>query len=134
MFISWFNILILAALCGLFLEVGQITVMSAVFFLIKMLYGGILLYMTITPVIYLSIRNKGFVTPFVAVAAVCLLNVIMSNSPVAGLYPWTASWLLVSGHGGSFGCPPVVSLLLIALLCVLSMAASMKRFLGEDIG
>lgn len=133
MLVSWFNILILAAVCSLFVEFEQINVLQAVFFLMKMMYGGILLYMTITPVIYLGIRSKGFVAPFIVVAAVCLLNVILSGSGIAGLYPWTASYLLVSGHGGNFGCPPAVSFVIIVVMFVLSVVASRARFLREDI-
>ncbi len=133
MLLSWLHILIMAVIGSLFINITQITVVSAVFFLIKMLFSGILLYMTITPVIYLSIRNKGFITPFIMIATVCLLNVVLSNSRVAGFFPWTATYLLVNGSGGNFGCPNSISFLLIVLLCIVSVAASMKRFLKEDI-
>lgn len=133
MLLSWLDILILAVICNIFLEMGQITVMSAIYFLIKFMIGGVLVYMTITPVIYLSLRNKGFVTPFIVVAAVCLLNVVLSGSPIAGIYPWSATYLLVSGRSGSFGCPASVSLLIIVLVCIISVVSSMKLFQKEDI-
>lgn len=133
MLISWFHILALAILCSLFTKVEQITVMSASFFLIKMLFGAVLLYMSITPVVYLSIRNKGFVAPFIASAAVCLLNVVLSGSRIAGYIPWCASYLLVTGKNRSLNCPPYVSFLILAGVCLLSIAASAKHFLKEDI-
>lgn len=133
MLISWLNIFILAAICNLFWNITQITFVSAVFFLIKMLSAGILLYMTIAPVIYLSIRNKGYILPFAAAAAVCLLNVILSSSSIAGLFPPTAAYLLVSGRNSSQGCPPSISYILIVLLFIVSVIASTKRFLKEDI-
>ncbi len=133
MLLSWLNILILAVICNLFFSVMQITITSAVYFLIKMLFGGILLYMTLTPVIYLSIRTKSFITPLIAVIAVCLLNVILSGSPVAGFFPWTATYLLATGRNNNSGCPPLVSFLIIILICVVSIAASRRRFLQEDI-
>lgn len=133
MFLSWLHILVLATLCSLFLDVAQITAISAAFFLIKMLFGGILLYMTITPILYVSIRSKGSIAPFVVAAAICLLNVVLSNSSIAGFFPWTASYQLTSGHRDNSGCPPLVSFFLIALLHILSIAASRRRFVREDI-
>lgn len=133
MLLSWLNILILAIICNLFFSVKQITILSAVYFLIKMLFGGILLYMTLTPVIYVSICTKSFITPLITVIAVCLLNVILSGSPVAGFFPWTATYLLATGRNSNSGCPPLVSFLIIALICVVSIAASRRRFLREDI-
>lgn len=135
MLISWLDILILAVICSFFLKVEQITAVTAVPFLLEMLFGGILLYMTLMPIVYLSIRNKGFIAPFIVVAVICLLNVVLSNTGIAGFLPWTASYLLVSrGRSGNFGCPPFVSFLIIAAVCVLSVIASRKRFMEEDIG
>lgn len=133
MVLSWLDILVLALFSSLFLKIAQITVISAVFFLFKMLFCGILLYMTTTPIIYLSIRNKGFITPFITVAAICLLNVILSNSPIAGFFPWTASYLLVCGHSSNWGCSSSISFIIILIMSILSVIASMKRFLKEDI-
>lgn len=135
MLLSWFCLLILAAAVNLFFNVSQITVISAGYFLFQMLYGGILLYMTITPVIYLCIRSKGAMTSFIAAASVCLFNVILSNSAIAGFYPWTASYLLVSGgrNNGNFGCPPSFSLVLIVLVFAVSFIGSMRRFLSDEI-
>lgn len=134
MLLSWLDILILAVVCNFFIEMGQITIMSAIYFLLKFVIGGVLVYMTtITPVVYLSLRNKGFVTPFIVVAAVCLLNVVLSGSPIAGIYPWSATYLLVSGSSGDLGCPASVSFLIIMFVCIISVASSMKLFQKEDI-
>jgi len=133
MIVSWLQIMLLSAVCDLFFGVDQINIMSAVYFLVKMLIGGILLYMTITPVIYLSVRNKGFIVPIVMAVVICLLNVALSSTPVAGFFPWTAAYLLVSGRGGDQGCPSIISFWIIVLVFALSVAASMNRFLKEDI-
>lgn len=133
MLLSWLEILILAIVCNCFIEMGQITVMSAIFFLIKYMIGGVLVYMTITPVVYLCLKNKGFVTPFIVVAVICLLNVVLSGSPIAGIYPWSATYLLVSGHSNGSGCPATVSFLIIMFVCIISVVNSMKLFKKEDI-
>lgn len=137
MLISWFHILILAVICKLFVKVSLSMTIQTFFFLmqmlLKMLFGGALSYLTVTPVLYLGIRNKAFITPLIASSAVCLLNVVLSGSGIAPLFPWTAVYVTVSGHSGNSLCPPYISFLIIALAGTLSAAASMKRFLGEDI-
>ena len=104
MFISWLEILVLALLCNCFIPVTQLTIPSFMFFFIKMLFGAILLCATQTPFIYLAIRVKGFVAPLIAIAAISLINVILSNSPIAGFYPWSASYLFVAGRLSGLGC------------------------------
>ncbi len=91
MLISWLEILVLALLCNCFIPVTELTIPSIIFFFLKMLLGGILLCATQTPFIYLTIRTKGFVTPMIAIALISLINVVLSNSGVAGFYPWSAS-------------------------------------------
>lgn len=133
MVLSWFNVLILAMICSLFLDVGGFSAITAISFLIKMLYGGILVYMTIAPVILLSLRNKGFVTPFMTVAAVILINVVLSGSPIAGFIPWTAVYILSYGQNGNYGCPAPVSFLIIVAVYIVTYVLSMRYFQKEDI-
>lgn len=133
MVLSWLNVLILAMICRLFLDVGGFSAIIAITFLIKMLYGGVLVYMTIAPVIALSLRNKGFVTPFMTVAAVILINVVLSGSPIAGFIPWTAVYVLSYGQNGNYGCPAPVSFLIIVAVYIVTYVLSMRYFQKEDI-
>ncbi|MCM1156835.1 MAG: ABC transporter permease [Roseburia sp.] len=133
MFISWLEILLSAFICGCFLPVTELNVPSICFFLIKMLSGGALLCATQTPFLYLTIRAKGFVMPLIAVAAVSLVNVVLSNSPIAGIYPWAASYLLISGHLSGTDCPKSVSVVIILLMCVAGIVASLRRFGREEV-
>lgn len=133
MAISWMEIVILAYFCGCFFPVSNLNIMSAFYFLIMwMLPGGILLCGTLTPFIYLTIRTKGFVTPLVAVTAALVVNVLISVSPAAGFYPWTASYYLARGTTSRLGCPEEVSLSIIAIVCLSGIAASIIRFQKED--
>lgn len=133
MLISWLEILILALLCNCFVPVTQLTVSSFLFFLMKMLYGGILLFATQTPFIYLTIKVKGFAAPLIAIAAISLINVVLSNSPIAGFYPWSASYLLAAGRLSGLGCPKEISLLIILMMSLLGIAASLRRFKREEV-
>lgn len=128
MLISWLEILVLALLCSCFIPVTELTLSSALFFLIKMLLGGILLCATQTPFIYLTIRTRSFVTPLVAIAAISLINVVLSNSQAAGFYPWAASYFLVIGRLSGLGCPKEISISIILIMCLFGIAASLLEF------
>ncbi len=133
MLVSWLEILILALLCNCFIPVTQLTIPSFLFFFIKMLLGGLLLCFTQTPFMYLTIRGKGFVAPLIAIAAVSLINVVLSNSPIAGFYPWSASYLLVMGRLSGVGCSKEISSLIILIMGLLGITASLYRFKKEEI-
>lgn len=133
MLVSWLEILILALLCNCFIPVTQLTIPSFLFFFIKMLLGGLLLCFTQTPFMYLTIRGKGFVAPLIAIAAVSLINVVLSNSPIAGFYPWSASYLLVMGRLSGPGCSKEISSLIILMMGLLGITASLYRFKKEEL-
>lgn len=73
MILSWLDIIVISIICNLFLEVAQINPLSAVFILVQMLKGGILLFATLTPFVYLALRTKGSLVPFIAIAAILSL-------------------------------------------------------------
>ena len=123
----------LAFICSCFIPVTQLTIPSILYFLIKMLFGGILLCATQTPFIYLTIRTKGFVTPLIAIAAISLINVVLSNSPIAEFYPWSVSYLLVTGRLSGQNCPKEVSVSIIMIICLLGVIASLIKFKKEEV-
>lgn len=131
MLVSWLEILVLALLCGIFLPVTELTLPSCLFFLMKMLLGGLFLCATQTSFLSLAIRTKSFMAPLIAIAAVSLVNVVLSNSPIAGFYPWSASYLLVAGRLSGLGCPRGVSLAVIVTMCIWGIAASVVHFRKE---
>lgn len=132
MLVSWLEILILAIFCSFFIPVTELAVPSALFFLIKMLFGGILLCATQTPFIYLTIRTRGFIAPLIAIAAILFVNVVLSASPIAGFYPWSASYLLILGRLSGAGCPKGVSIAIIGVVCIVGIAASLIRFTRDE--
>ncbi len=87
---------------------------------------------TQTPFIYLTIRTKGFMAPLVAIAAVSLINVVLSNSAIAGFYPWSASYLLVTGRLSGQNCPKEISVSIILAMCLWGIAASLFQFKKEE--
>lgn len=133
MVLSWLDIVVIAVLCSLFMDVSQISLLPAVYILIQMIKGGILLFATISPFVYLALHTKGTLVPFIGIAAVSLLNVVLSGSPIAGFYPWTASYLLLTGRLEQSGCPTPIGILIILLVCLFGICYSIFRFQRNDI-
>lgn len=134
MLLSWADIIVVSLFCNLFFKVSQITFVSAVYFLIRMVKGGLLLSATLTPFIWLALRTKGTFAPFVVIAALSLLNVVLSGSPIAGIYPWTAAYLLVTGRTAEMGSTVFVGRMVILFLCLTGIGLSIWEFQKEDIG
>lgn len=133
MLLIWAEILTLAIFFHLFFEVQQLTFLSAFYFLVKMIYGGMLLYAVVTPVVYLAICSKGFFAPVLAAAVITLADVILSGSPVAPYFPWTATYLLVTGRIRSYGCTPLTAHLIIGMVCLFSVCGSLIHFGKTDL-
>ena len=134
MILSWLDIVIISLICSSFFEVSQIGLLPAVHILFQMIKGGFLLFATLTPFVYLALRAKGMLAPFLVIAAVSLLNVVLSGSPAAGFYPWTAAYLLLTGRLEQWGCPVWLGMAILLSVCVSGIGASMLRFRKEDMG
>lgn len=133
MLLSWMDILVISIVFGMFPGGQAVSAAQAVFLLVQMLKGGILMFATLTPFVYLSLRTRGTIAPFIVIAAVSLLNVVLSASPVAVFYPWTAAYLLQTGRYGQTGCPVIAGAALLLGVCIFGIAAAYRRFMREDI-
>lgn len=133
MVLTWLDIVVISIVSSLFFEVSQITFLSAIYVLVQMIKGGILLFTTLTPFIYIAMRAKGTLVPFVIIAAGSLLNVVLSGSPVAGFYPWTITYLLQTGRLEQLGCPSFLGISIIIFVCIFGICISILRFRKEDI-
>lgn len=133
MMLTWLDIVVISIVSSLFLEVSQITFLSVIYVLVQMIKGGILLFTTLTPFIYIAMRAKGTLVPFVIIAAGSLLNVVLSGSPLAGFYPWTATYLLLTGRLEQLGCPSILGISIIIFVCIFGICISILRFQKEDI-
>ncbi len=85
------------------------------------------------PFVYLALCTKGALIPFIAIAAISLFNVVLSGSPIAGVYPWTASYLLLTGRLAQAGAGGLEGMAVILFLCVSGIGANFIRFQKEDI-
>ncbi len=132
MLLSWLEVLVLAYVCSFFLPIEDLTILSALYFLVKMLYGGAMVFATQIPFLYLAVRTKNFFSPLIAVSAVSLFNVVLSNSPIAGFYPWSASYLLVCGRLQTKGSLKGISIAMILGMCLWGIWASIARIRKEE--
>lgn len=130
MVLTWAEILVLAVICNLIFEIQQFTVINAIHFLIIMIQSAVLLYAVITPITYIAIRSKGFFVPILIAAIISLSDVILTGSPMAAYFPWTATYLLVTGQSGN---SEGIAYLIIGLICIISIAKSISYFKRTDI-
>ena len=132
MIISWADIVVISMICNLFVDVSEITILSIVYIFVQMIKGGILLFATLTPFVSLTIYAKGTLAPFIVIVTISLLNVVLSGSPIAGYYPWTATYLLLTGRLAQSG-PALPGILIILFVCLSGIFSSIRRFQKEDI-
>lgn len=133
MIFTWAELLILAIVWDILFGIQGLTWMGVLYFLIKMLYGGLLLYAVITPVAYSAVYSRGFFVPIFIAAVIALSNVILSGSPVAAFFPWTAAYLLVTNRMESAQGSPQTAFLIIGIVCFLSILGSIKQFEKRDV-
>lgn len=130
MVLTWAEILVLAVICNLIFGIQQFMPIAAIHFLIIMIQGAVLLYAVTAPISYIAIRSKGFFAPVLIAAVISLSDVILTGSPIAAYFPWTATYLLVTGRSGN---AEGISYLLIGLVCIISIAESVRYFKRTDI-
>lgn len=133
MLAAWGSVLVLAAFGSLFFEIGEFDFQTILYWLFQIVSGGVLLYATLTPFVYLAIWTKGFLVPTIVSAAVVLVNVVFSGSSAAALFPWTATYLFLRGRLADSRYPVWVSFAMIGLVCIVGIGASIIRFQKEDI-
>lgn len=56
----------------------------------KYIIGGSLLFLLSTPVIFVTLLFKDYVSAIVFTIAITMVNVLISNSEYSALYPWSA--------------------------------------------
>lgn len=132
-FVSWAGMLLLAAAFGPVFGLDGFRMGIAYSYLGEMLLGGVLMFVTLSPFVFLALWTKGLVIPIIVSATVMMGNAALSNEAFGAFYPWTASFLLVNGKLAETGCPHWISVGLIALVSILGFASTFIYFQKEDI-
>lgn len=131
--ITWLSALLLAALYHAVFGMLDFTFAVVVNWLGKLLFGGTLLFLTISPFAFMAEKTKGLFVPMIAAAVIVMLNAALSNQELGALYPWTATYLLVEGRLATTGYPIWLSISLIALVSIMGLVATFRYFQKEDI-
>ena len=81
----------------------------------------------------LAVWLKGLVGPIVAVTTVAMINIALYNEALAAFYPWSASYLLVTGKIAKTGHPSWIAVSVIAITAVFGFLASIIYFKRQDV-
>jgi bacitracin transport system permease protein len=131
--VSWASIYIITALYSIMFGLAEFGAAVAFEYLVKMTLAGVLMFLTISPFAFLSMRSKGIVVPVIAAATVAMGNVVIYSESLAALFPWAASYLLVRGEIAQTGYPLYLVIGLIAVVSIFGFAVSIIYFQREDI-
>ncbi len=132
-FVSWASMFVLAALYHGVVGIAEFSMAVVVNYLGRMLLGSVLMFLTISLFVFLAIWTKGLVVPVIAATTIVMGNAALSNEALGALYPWTASYLVVSGRMAETGYPYSLAVGLIALVSIVGFVASVVYFHQEDI-
>jgi len=131
--ITWAGILLFSGIYHSIFTISEFSFNVALQWLVKFLYSGILMFITVSPFSYLSMKTKGFVAPMVISAAVVMGSAALTNQPLGALYPWTATFFLIKGTLASKGYPIILSIIIILLISLFGFIATFKYFCNEDL-
>lgn len=99
----------------------------------EFLLASFLLYLTLSPFIFLTLRLKSIVPPIIAAAAMAMGNVALSNESLAALFPWSSSYLLATGQIEESGYPLSIVIGLLAATALSGVMASLIYFQKQDV-
>ncbi len=131
--VSWSSTFILAAAYHAIFGMAEFSVTVAWHYLGQMLFGGVLMFLTLSPFAFLAEWTKGLVVPVIAAATVLMGNAALANEAIGALFPWTATLLLINGKIPGTGYLDTLAISFIALVSILGFLASIIYFQKEDI-
>lgn len=101
--------------------------------IIEYLLGAILIYFTITPFVFMAVWLKGLVGPVITATTVAMIDVSLYGDALAGLSPWSAAYLLITGKIVQTGYPAWLAASIIAATAIFGFLASTVYFMREDV-
>jgi len=131
--ISWISIYGLSAIFKAMFGLEGFSIAIATKYFGRAIIGGMIMFVTMSPFAFLSLWTKGFVVPVISAASVAMVNVMLSNSDLGALFPWTASYLLISDGLTQTGYPYSLAISLIAVVSVFGFVVSVVYFQREDV-
>lgn len=131
--VTWAGGLTLSWIYHLIFGLSGFYMTVALQWLLKLLLGGVLMFLTISPFAFLAERSKGLVAPMIVSAVMVMGNVALSNQDFGAIYPWTATYFLIKGKTESTGYPILLSIGIIILVSVIGFYMTFHYFIKEDL-
>lgn len=132
-FVTWAGILIVCGLYHAIFTLEEYSFLTAIAWLPKYLLGGILMFLTISPFVFVAGKTKGFVAPVIGSAVIVMGSAALSNNKWGALYPWTATFFLVQDKIEETGYPTAVSVAIILLFSAVGFFLTFQHFKKEDL-
>jgi len=131
--VTWTGSLILSGIYHVIFGLSGFYITIALQWLLKLLLGGVLMFLTISPYAFLAERSKGLVVPMITSAVMVMGSAALCNQDFGALYPWTATYFLVKGRMESTGYPISLAIAIIILVSVMGFYATFHYFKKEDL-
>ena len=132
-FVTWTGILVMFAIYHMAIGMAEFRVLVALKWLVKFVIGNVIVWLTMTPFAYIAVRSKGLVAPMIVSAVIVLGNAALCNQKIGALYPWTATYLLVTDRIKETGYRAGVAIVIIAATVAEGCVATWIHFQREDI-
>ena len=131
--VTWAGIFIVCGLYDAVFTLEGYSLLVAIVWLPKFLFGSILMFLTVSPFVFVAMKTKGFVAPMIGSAVIVMGSAALSNQEWGALYPWTATYFLVQGKLQSTGYPTLLSVSIIILVSAVGFLMTFHHFKKEDL-
>ena len=131
--VTWAGIFIVCGLYDAVFTLEGYSLLVAIVWLPKFLFGSILMFLTVSPFVFVAMKTKGFVAPMIGSAVIVMGSAALSNQEWGALYPWTATYFLVQGKPQSTGYPTLLSVSIIILVSAVGFLMTFHHFKKEDL-
>lgn len=102
-------------------------------YLFQYFTGAIFLWMTITPFVCITLCCKNIVAPIIVATAVAMANLVLTNESLAVYFPWSASYIIVSGKLGNYDISMFQAIMPIIIVAIAGFVFSIVYFIKEDV-
>lgn len=132
-FVTWAGILMVCGLYHAIFTLEGYNLFVAIGWFPEFFFGGILMFLTVSPFAFIALKTKGFVAPMIGSAVIVMGSAALSNQEWGALYPWTATYFLVQGKIQSTGYPLLLSVAIILLVSAIGFFMTFHHFKKEDL-
>lgn len=131
--VTWTAILIFSGIYHYIFGMNGFYMTVALQWLLRLLLGGVLMFLTISHFAFLAERTKGLAAPMITSAVMVMGSAALCNQNLGALYPWTATYFLIKGEIESTGYPISLAIAIIILVSVTGFYATFHYFKKEDL-